>query len=392
MKHNASWEVRTLTFSPVVTPRSSAKVTTAFDHLPLIITGGPLENKEHLLQRRQDENEHDMLYSSFQESSSSFGDSFSNSFSSLHSRKSSSRDSSGKSTRSSKDKKRTRRRGRRRSSVGGSSVAFDPARAPRKSCLKQTATSSPQSPSSSPKRRPRPKLGESFLICLPGSPEVLTKRTSTIRFSEGVHVREVRSSFDLCKGEIRPLWWQEDEYSAIKENLQRLVRQVNRKGENKTNGRKYCTRGLERFVDPTYNKDANRVAAERAVLYEQNRQREIGTFDELRIAAFYFGKTRASSKRAVNRGADDAIMALRIFNDGKDRSKRRSFLGTDSQNETNTTIRLSPSLSNIKKASRRSSLGSMMPRRGSLTFRRKPEEPRLKKSESYRQMRPSVSA
>lgn len=209
------------------------------------------------------------------------------------------------------------------------------------------------------------------------------KRQSTLRFSEGVHVREVRSSADLCKGEIRPLWWQGDELAAIKENLVRLVRQVNTKGKNKTNGKRYCTRGLERFVDSSYDKGAERLEAEQAVFREQMKQREMGTFDELRTAAVYFRRTRASSSRANSRGVEDAVVALKIINEGKDVSKRRSSLSSSGGE-----IRPNNSPSSTKKKqSRRSSLGAMMPRRGSLTFRRKPEEQRLKKSESARQVR-----
>lgn len=373
MKPDTTFQVRAPTFSPghkslhVITPWN-AKVT-AFNNLPLVFTDCPFGDKDQQ-QERQQENEDDLLYSSFRghESYSSF-----TSVATEHS----ARDSSRKSTRSRDSSKKTRRRARRRSSAAGTTVAFDPTRAPLKSCMKQKS----QSPTA--EWQQRPKRGESYKVYLPGNTGYI-KRKRTIQFNDGVHVREVRSSLSLCKGEHRLLWWQDDEHASIKENLQRLLSRVNSKGVSKTNGRRYCTRGLERFLETKNDWDADRAEAEEAVYREQTHQREMGTFDDLRIAAVYFRRTRASMQRASSRGIEDAVVALPILNEGKDPSKMRS---STSMGSLNASIGMSPS--NPKP--RRSSL-SMLPRRGSLSFRRKPEEQRLKKSQSYRQIRPLVSS
>jgi len=367
MKHNTSWEVRAPMFSP---DRKNIHVVTkvsTFDNLPLVFTDVHFGKKDHQ-QKRQEDNENDVLNSSF----GSFGGQESYSSFMSAATELSAGDSSRKSTCSLRDSStKMRRRGRRRSSTAATIVAFDSTRVPRKSCMKQIS----QSPSE--ERQTRPKRGDSYKVYLPGN-DTYTRRKRTIQFNDGVHIREVRSSLSLCKGEHRLLWWQEDEHASIKENLARLLSRVNSKGVSKTNGRRYCTRGLERFLDKKNECDVDRKESKEAVYYEQNRQREMGTFDDLRIASVYFRRTRASIQRASSRGIEDTIAALPL-DKGKDPSKRRSSTGTGSLNAS---IGMTPS----KPKSRRSSL-SMLPRRGSLSFRRKPEEQRLKKSQSFRQSR-----
>jgi len=369
MKPNTTWEVRAPTFNPtrksihLISPRKAE--VTAFNNLPLVFTDGPFGD-ESRQQKRQEVGEDSILYSSFrgQESYSSFGSVDTDS----------GRDSSRSSHRSSRDKsKKTRRRGRRRSSVG-STVAFDPTRPPLKSCMKQTSQDA-----DSRQQQLRRRRGETYKVHLPGN-NGYVKRQRTIHFNGGVQVREIRSSLSLCKGERRMLWWQDDENASIKENLQRLLTRVNSKGVSKKNGRRYCTRGLERFIDKKNDWEADRAEAEEAVFREQTRQQEIGTFDDMRIAAVYFSRTRRSTQRASSRGVEDAVVALPIMKEGE---KLRSSASIGSLNAS---IGMSPP--NPKQ--RRSSL-SMMPRRGSLSFRRKPEERRLKKSQSFRQSKPLVS-
>jgi len=373
MKPNKSWEVGALTFSP---GRKSIHVTTrrnttlgAFNNFPLVYADVPFGDKDQQ-QKWQEDNEDGMYYSSFR------GYGSHSSFTSVATEQSA-RDTSTKSTRSSRDSsKKTRRGSRRRSSTTGTIIAFDPTRVPQKSCLKQTS----QSPTEV--QQMRPKHGESYMVYLPGDTGYI-KRKRTIQFNDGVHVREVRSSLSLCKGEHRLLWWQDDEHASIKENLQRLLSRVNSKGVSKTNGRRYCTRGLERFLDSKNDWEADRAAAEEAVYREQTHQREMGTFDDLSIAVAYFRCTRASIQRASSRGIEDAVVALPILNEGKDPSEMRLSTSTGSLNAS---IGMSP----FYPKPRRSSL-SMLPRRRSLSFRRKPEEQRLKKSQSYRQSRTLVS-
>lgn len=366
----------------IITPRN-AKVT-AFNNLPLVFTDGPFSNegKQQTLQEEA-ENSFKLLSlrgeDSFNHSSSRGEDSFNHSsfrghesFSSFGSvgTEMSGRDSSRKSRRSSiGSTKNTRRRARRRSSTLGTTVAFDPTRVPPKSCMKKADPSE--------QKQPRPKCGESYKVYLPGNSGYI-KRKRTIQFNDGVHVREVRSSLSLCKGEHRILWWQDDEHASIKENLQRLLSRVNSSGVSKTNGRRYCTRGLERFLDNKNDWEVDRAEAEEAVFHEQTNQRESGTFDDMRIAAVYFRRTRASMQRASIRGAEDAAVALPIFNEGKDPSKMRK---TTSMGSLNASIGMSPS----HPKPRRSSI-SMLPRRGSLSFRRKPEDQQIKKSNSLRRL------
>lgn len=372
MKSNTSWEVRAPTFSPArknihVMYPGDAEIT-ELNNLSLVFTDGPFGDESR--QQKGQEGVEDGLFNSSLRGHESYS-----SFASVGT--DSGRDASRKSARSSRDtSKKTRRRARRRSSVGStvSQVAFDPTRSPLKSCMKQTSQVDDLR-----QQQLRRKRGEFYKVHLPGKTGFV-KRQRTIHFHDGVHVREVRSSLSLCKGEHRVLWWQDDEHAAIKENLQRLLARVNSKGVSKKNGRKYCTRGLERFLETKSDCEADRTEAEEAVFREQTHQRETGTFDEMRIAAVYFRRTRNSMKRASSRGIEDAAVALPIMTDGKD------LRFSASTGSLNASIGMSPP---NPKQTRRSSL-SMLPRRGSLSFLRKPEE-RLKKSNSFRQTRPEVS-
>lgn len=396
MKPNASWEVRVPTVSPVhksIHDNSppDAKLTALYN-IPLVFTDGPFGD-ESRQQKGQEGGDDSTLYSSLrgQESCSSLASVGTDS----------GRDASRKSGRSSRDtSKKKRRRARRRSSVGStvSIVAFDPTKSATKSCMKRK---SEEYVARRQQLQLRRKQEDFFKVYLPGKNFV--KRQRTIYFHDGVHVREVRSSLSLCKGERRLLWWQDDEQAAIKENLQRLLARVNNKGVSAKNGRRYCTRGLERFLEGKNDWEADRSEAEQAVFCEQTHQREMGTFDDMRIAAVYFRRTRNSMKRASDRGIEDAIVAQPIRREGKD------LRSTASTGTLNASIGMSPPdpkdrRSSLSMLPRRGSIGmspsnpkerhsslSMLPRRGSLTFRRKPEE-RIKKSNSFRQMIQVVSS
>jgi len=127
------------------------------------------------------------------------------------------------------------------------------------------------------------------------------------------------------------LWWQDDEHASIKENLQRILARVDKYGVAKTNGRRYCVRGLENFLDPN-DCELDRAEAEEAVLLEQDNQRESGTYDDMRIASVYFRFTRTSLQRARKKALEDAINADSIHNE--ETSKLRNSLSSGSLNRS----------------------------------------------------------
>ena len=247
-------------------------------------------------------------------------------------------------------------RPRRRSLSPGKTVAFDPTREPPKSCMKQNDSNRSEA------EQPPLKRGEITSTCFSES----NKRKRTIHFNEAVSVREIRSSLSLCKGDHRILWLQDDEYASIKEHLHWLLSQVNSKGVSKTNGRKYCTRGLERLLNAKKDRKVDRMEAEEAVFREQTKQRLSGAFDDSRIAAAYLRRTRASVRRASDRGTEDAAVALPILHEGKEPTKPRSSSANAGSGNASTSTPSSSSRSKLKP-----SLLSAPPRRGSLSFLRK---------------------
>lgn len=309
MKQNTIWEVevqmptfRQASDSAHVMSPLNAKIS-GFDNVvvpPLFISDEPFD-KEGREQKEIKETENDLFFSkrghdSFTSftSASTETPSRDTSLKSKYSPKATSR----KSTRSG-----SRRKPRRKSESAPPTAPFDPTRVPKKSCMKQKSGSE-----SAPLRKLRRKReGKTMKVYLPGG--VCVKRQRSIHFHEEVFVREFRPCLSLANNDPRVLWWQDDEHDSIKENLQRLINRVNRHGVSRTNGRKYCVRGLERFLDPDDVRDADRKEAEEAVLHEQSFQNECGNFDDLRIASVYFRSTRSSMLRATRRGLEDALIA-----------------------------------------------------------------------------------
>jgi hypothetical protein len=260
-----------------------------------------------------------------------------------------------------------------------STAAFDPTRTPQKSCMKKN----PKPPSHPSEQWPRNR-GSSYKVYLPGGRRPV-KRQRSIRFNDEVSVREVRSSKSLVNDNPRILWWQDDEHASIKENLQRLLSRVTRWGVARTNGRKYCTRGLERFLDPD-DWETDRTEAEDAVIREQSHQRDIGTFDDLRIAAVYFRSTRTSLQRATRRGSEDALLAKLILKEGS--SPFRTSISSGSLNMSIGLSGVSPSPARSVLPHRSSSF-SVLPRR-STSFQHDPE-PRSQSFHRHRSTMPSMA-
>lgn len=167
------------------------------------------------------------------------------------------------------------------------------------------------------------RQGSFYEVDLPGEFGTV-ERQRTIQYNEEVGVREFRSAISFVRNrDARVLWWQDDETDDIKENLQRILSRVDKKGIARTNGKRYCTRGLERFVDPSTSCEDDRKIAEEAVFDEQNMQRNSRAFDDLSIAAVYVRSTKRSERQALRRGREDAMTAASIFE--KDTSEYSLF-------------------------------------------------------------------
>ena len=242
----------------------------------------------------------DLFYSRGHESSSSFTSLSTSSPScspSLLSRKS----ASTCSTKKSKSRRKTKKR---QPSIAPEKPAFDPNLKPLTSCIKQGA------------RKPLERQGSFYEVDLPGYSGTV-ERQRTIRYNEEVGVREFQSAISFIKNrDPRILWWQTDETDDIKDNLQRILARVDKNGIARTNGKRYCTRGLERFVDPSTCCEDDRKVAEGAVFLEQNMQRTSRTYDDLSIAAVYVRSTKRSERQALRWGLQDAVTAASILGEG----------------------------------------------------------------------------
>lgn len=391
MKPNATWDVQ------LPASRQGNGTKNRFDVLvpPLVISNSPY-GQEGRQQKDTEKGVDDLFYfnNRGQESSSSFT-SVSVSTERTERTEPSSRDTSKKSKSSPRDssrrtpKSKTKRNGRRKSSSSDiTATPFDPTRKPQKSCVKrrQHSSSAPGLRNDSPER----KRGSFHIVHLPEGLGTI-KRQRSIRFNEQVSVREVRSSKSLVRDNPKVLWWSHDETDSIKENLQRLLLRVDRHGVARSNGRRYCTRGLERFLDPDGCED-DRTEAEKAVFREQSHQRDCGTFDDLRIAAVYFPSTRTSLRRAAHRGSDDALAAQSILSENNEESiAKKPFKTARSSGSLNLSISSSggqsppPSL-----VPKRTSSFSVFKRR-SRSLRHRDPEPKPRQHHKQRPPRRSQS-
>jgi len=148
-------------------------------------------------------------------------------------------------------------------------------------------------------------LKNSIRVRLPGQRKPIT-RQRTLSFNEKVRVKRVPCQAQVCEGENSELWFQPQEYEAIKRKTMALIRAVQ---DDQTGGVTYCTRGLERYfaVDAVQDK---RNDAWDSVLDEQEAQRaNCETFNADRLSRVYAETTRESMKEAVERGKldEDAI-------------------------------------------------------------------------------------
>lgn len=191
---------------------------------------------------------------------------------------------------------------------------FDPNRMPKKSSMKQKDSSSSKgiSSSSSNNNDRRKRRGGTIKVYLPGKREPV-RRQRSVQFDEEVVVREIQSAISLAKdNNLYALWYQGDENADIKHNIHKLLCRVNHEGVSNTNGRKYCMRGLERYMSPEESR-VKRQQAEDAVFKEQFLQRKDGEFDDEQIADIYRQSTRRSQRQASRQGSEDALIAQSIL-------------------------------------------------------------------------------
>jgi len=142
-------------------------------------------------------------------------------------------------------------------------------------------------------------------IRLPGQRKTITRQRS-LTFNEKVRVKRIPCQAQVAEGDASDLWFQPEEYDAIKRKTMALIRAVQ---DDQTGGVTYCTRGLERYFS-VEDVQEKRNDAWDSVLDEQEAQRlNREAFNAERMSQLYSKTTLLSRKEAMERGKldEDAI-------------------------------------------------------------------------------------
>jgi len=179
---------------------------------------------------------------------------------------------------------------------------FSPERVPQRSSMKGSDRISVSSPS--PERLASIRSHrEKYEILLPGRITPV-ERERTIAFNENIEIQCIEPVRLLSAGGPQSLWYQENEYETIKLKTLALLDRVDH-SSGVVDGKKYCTRGLEKFMSPEAT-EVKKHQAWDSVLNEQFLQRKDGEFDEETVATIYKYSTKRSRLEANKRASLDA--------------------------------------------------------------------------------------
>lgn len=174
-----------------------------------------------------------------------------------------------------------------------------------------------------PTRRQPPMRSKSdasaLRVKLPGQSRSVTRQRS-LQFNEKVRVKRVPCQAQLVETEeeLADLWFQPEEYDAIKRKTMALIRAVQ---DDKTGGVTYCTRGLERYFSVEEVQEMRNNAWD-TVMGEQDSQRGSQTFDDDKLGEIYSKCTRQSSQEAVERAKLDETSIARYTKKTRQRITR----------------------------------------------------------------------
>jgi hypothetical protein len=185
-------------------------------------------------------------------------------------------------------------------------LPFHPKRQPRRSSIKGAGC-----PTARANRRASIGVCASFApqqvveIQLPGNRRVL-KRRSSITFNEDVNVRKIQPTIKIKGADKKELWFQDQEYTSIKKKTKALLEKVDSNGI--VNGKKYCTRGLEKYMQDPTERAREKYGSWDSVLIEQDNQRKTNNYSsgDENIARLYKYTSTMSTIQATQRAAFDA--------------------------------------------------------------------------------------
>jgi len=243
--------------------------------------------------------------------------------------------------------------GRRRSSIARAKVPIDlsddeknlpfhPKRTPRRSSLKETcpvkAAQRRASIGTCQERRASIKedlasgvLSKSQVIevKLPMRRESIQRRRS-IQFDEDVYVRKIQPATSVEGADKKQMWFQDDEYHTIKRKTRALLDKVDSNGI--VNGKKYCTRGLEKYMEKSSTRAAGKYQAWDSVLMEQDMQRKTKIYDDESIGRFYRRTSITSAAEALDRANADAAEVASFYNQQSQSSQGSQQLSQEVSN------------------------------------------------------------
>jgi len=199
-------------------------------------------------------------------------------------------------------------------------LPFDPQRAPRRSSIKGScpqraraarrrahiATCTASIPATSIEEElASGKLQPSQVleIRVPGRRESIKRRRS-ITFNDDVNVLKIQAISKVEGADKNELWFQNNEYIQIKKKTRDLLRKVDSNGA--FNGKKYCTRGLERYMEDPKIRASKQFMGWDSVFMEQEMQRSLQIYDDESIGRFYKQTSCVDVVEATNRANLDA--------------------------------------------------------------------------------------
>merc|ERR1712232_710351 len=161
-------------------------------------------------------------------------------------------------------------------------------------------------------------------VNLPGRRESIKRRRS-IQFDKDVNVRNIQPTSKVKGAVKKELWFQDEEYDTIKNKTRALLQKVDSNG--KVNGKKYCTRGLENYMECPKKRDSEIYQAWDSVLMEQEMQRKLNIYDDETLGSFYKQTSNKSVLEATNRATQDAELVASFYqrqgSDSSASSRRR---------------------------------------------------------------------
>merc|ERR1712238_491046 len=126
----------------------------------------------------------------------------------------------------------------------------------------------------------------------------------SITFNEDVNVRNIQAISQVQGAVKEELWFQDVEYSQIKKKTKALIDKVDASGT--FDGKKYCTRGLEKYMECPQQRAMKKYHGWDSVLMEQEMQRNLQIYDEESIGQFYAITNQEHVTAATTRAQFDA--------------------------------------------------------------------------------------